>query len=1015
MGVIIKKYGLQVEREGQDPIKIHGNRNSRTQQLSDLTKTATADQRAMIEELRKQYSNYKNDLRYGMNNVAAARYQDDFNQKVVDILNGKITDPSQLYSSTNLTSVKENRSGSYSRAAIDAMGDTASREYGKDDQTAASTTGSTTAGATTGTTTTAQPAATTTVAGSYNFDPLLGVSNGYLNTMTDNEKRKRLLSGVATNLQGAIDAITAGKNVWYGSNVPNKNLSKDQLAIWKGIVDSYVNTNWDDLPTARTAASKISPIFESLGIDPSIFSNYFTFNQTSDEEALARLKNEGWDTEIPYNDAVFDTATQKYLHDNNVRLFRNKDGRMRAYSSNWNPYGNLWHINSDYGTKNDPAAKYGFGLYSDAQGNVYYGDMQPGTNFSVENPFFNGVMDRLKAEQDRNDTGYYTMSQQYNPIFQTGGSDLLAAVYDQYYGNPDAAPAVQALDVPGMVNMLDASPYFSGDMPILAMNTKNAKFTKDILGRPVFDDNTVFYYRDNEGRVKTANMKDYSALGSYNINGWRENADQLGFNKGITDLRIKGVSYNPIIEQSKHIRDLGGKDALVYKYMKWITSPQSVDAETAKLLQRLTPTDQDQRDLILYIQHLVNSGQVKIDNAHRADFQNLYKTYASLTEQPQSQKNGGVVTAKEGTMLDWNKQEISNTKTPAEKQWEEAEAYRNDIKAKAKEKGYSDPVKYQQNQVNWHNRTSQQNMQIAALVLDLLSLGASFFKGAGSAVSLATGLSSTVLNTITDIQSDGLDWGDIKNLALNVGMDFGALINGTTHIGKIAASAAKLAPLILSGFEQLQNGKVYADIYNKFVKREPLSVDEMKTLVAGVSLLAGTSRAITSGVRVGKAKRAVENNYSDSDKIVNVKSTDASGKQEVKKISVKDAEKIAQAKDYNEANSLFQAAVGDEKVNIIPDKNSRLGHGWKGFVKPENSTSNPLSEYKAIVDESNMAAKYNALGEYAKYKGNYRTPIATDADRAVGNTRMFGVLRGEYNPYKLGGKLERLQAYINSK
>ena len=308
MGGIIKKHGLEVEREGQDPIKITGNRASRTQQLSDQTKLATPEQRQMIEDLRNYFSDYKKGLQYGMSGIAAARFQDDFNQKVADILSGKIKDPSQLYSSTNLDQVTENRYGHYSKASIDAMGDTAARNYANGSKqhtttTPTSTTGAVTTGTTTGNTTTTQPA-TTTGKRNYNFKALEGLSSFSKDLYNDDDWRNKILETISGNLTKAGQALDRGDNVWWGTD---SNLSKEDIALMQGILDRQ--TNWTDLAAARQQAKALDSVFSRLGVNSPELLSYFRFGETDEEKRLKALADKGY---TPSN-MTFDTPAADYL------------------------------------------------------------------------------------------------------------------------------------------------------------------------------------------------------------------------------------------------------------------------------------------------------------------------------------------------------------------------------------------------------------------------------------------------------------------------------------------------------------------------------------------------------------------------------------------------------------------------------------------------------------------------------------------------------------------------------
>lgn len=85
--------------------------------------------------------------------------------------------------------------------------------------------------------------------------------------------------------------------------------------------------------------------------------------------------------------------------------------------------------------------------------------------------------------------------------------------------------------------------------------------------------------------------------------------------------------------------------------------------------------------------------------------------------------------------------------------------------------------------------TAADKAEIAALVADAASLGATFVPGFGNVAGAGVGAVGSLTGFGADIARDGLDWGDVSNLALNLGLDAATLLPG---IGS-GAKAAKIA------------------------------------------------------------------------------------------------------------------------------------------------------------------------------------------------------------------------------
>lgn len=82
--------------------------------------------------------------------------------------------------------------------------------------------------------------------------------------------------------------------------------------------------------------------------------------------------------------------------------------------------------------------------------------------------------------------------------------------------------------------------------------------------------------------------------------------------------------------------------------------------------------------------------------------------------------------------------------------------------------------------------------QLAALSADLTGLIAGIIPGVGNVAAGASGLASSLATGYSDIARDGLDWGDVGSLGLNLAMDAATFIPG---VGS-AAKAAKIAKAV---------------------------------------------------------------------------------------------------------------------------------------------------------------------------------------------------------------------------
>lgn len=88
--------------------------------------------------------------------------------------------------------------------------------------------------------------------------------------------------------------------------------------------------------------------------------------------------------------------------------------------------------------------------------------------------------------------------------------------------------------------------------------------------------------------------------------------------------------------------------------------------------------------------------------------------------------------------------------------------------------------------------TAADKAEIAALVADAASLGATFVPGFGNIAGAGVGAVGSLTGFGADVARDGLDWGDVGNLALNLGLDAATLLPGIGSGAKTAKIAKAL-------------------------------------------------------------------------------------------------------------------------------------------------------------------------------------------------------------------------------
>lgn len=152
-------------------------------------------------------------------------------------------------------------------------------------------------------------------------------------------------------------------------------------------------------------------------------------------------------------------------------------------------------------------------------------------------------------------------------------------------------------------------------------------------------------------------------------------------------------------------------------------------------------------------------------------------------------------------------------------------------------------------------------------VARLISIGAditSLFLDPVSGV--VVGLGSSLTNFGADWAEDGLDWGDVKNLGINIGFDllgaipvFGDAV-GTG--GKITKQLIKWAPRVMTGlaaFQGVQNFDGMMESWGKLTtKGEKMTVQDWRNIQQSIGLVTGATRAIRNKAAQNRAKQAAK-------------------------------------------------------------------------------------------------------------------------------------------------------------
>lgn len=159
-------------------------------------------------------------------------------------------------------------------------------------------------------------------------------------------------------------------------------------------------------------------------------------------------------------------------------------------------------------------------------------------------------------------------------------------------------------------------------------------------------------------------------------------------------------------------------------------------------------------------------------------------------------------------------------------------------------------------QIKSGDLTAADKWQLGALAADLGALVAAIPTG-GNPAAATLGVGSTATQFISDVKRDGLDWGDIGNAALGLGLDAISFLPGVGIAGKAAKTARiikRIKPLLTAGFSALG----LSAALNSINKEGEWTLDDYRNILMGVQGLIGGKRALDRTVGYKKTGKVAD-------------------------------------------------------------------------------------------------------------------------------------------------------------
>lgn len=825
---------------------------------------------------------------------------------------------------------------------------------------------------------------------------------------TKTQKVKYFADQLKKNLEEVINKQQEGYVV-HGLNDLTK-LEDINSAI--RMLDAAKNLDWDN------SNEETDKVFQGIGllasmlkIDPAEMGYYFDLDGAAltDPEAAERAAKLKELNLREVDTKGLDAQVLNYLSKNNWQLLADKDGVIKVYNSDYSqaqPYAYL---------QDDPnASDYNRGFFINNNGQyLYIPNIEEYADWSNQDfgPMVGSAVDALKKSRNWNNVGTYNPYHSYESISNpesTSMQDLLDQIA-QRLGSTN-------------FQFIDMSGYFRGDDPVIGIPT-NGQITKDYFGNIQFDPSMTVFKLDATGKLVPMTFQEASAEG-YNYAGYGtenmsqyqtkdllslvesdlDNLDIVNFNLGdnrwgINKLErmMNGYGKSSTAEITKTTAP-----AWANAVMSMLLNPQGkmkFDNKNLRNLEVLTEMGYDPTNPKPFIQglYLFLKEHELLDKVNQSDMRKVLKLLIP------TQSDSQVVSAQMGTVLDYNNKEYKpKTSNPIPEQLKEKENSGREVDEETGESKLSEVAA----------------TRLASLGVDLVSLVSAMLPGAGTLISAGTGLGSTIMNFGADIAEDGLDGKDFGRLLLNIGLDAVGLVGGTGKIPKIMRTIGTLFPVLWGSAGLLKNGDQFKEILQKTQRGQTLSLQDWQLLAQGVQIIVSGTRGAKNMIRsknIAKLQSIKDAGAGNEAKYV-IKGVDASGNQKDITLSKSQLEKIAAAQAKPEvkgtkkkpgtpAQTALEAANAElhkipeyKDVSLIPNTKRE---GWR--LKKVEQSDNPLYDFdfsKPDVPSISQTTYNDAVS------------------RLLGHRRGFlfnrdGIIT--LPAKKDGGKLDRLQQYINEK
>lgn len=319
--------------------------------------------------------------------------------------------------------------------------------------------------------------------------------------------------------------------------------------------------------------------------------------------------------------------------------------------------------------------------------------------------------------------------------------------------------------------------------------------------------------------------------------------------------------------------------------------------------------------------------------------------------------------------------------------------------------------------------------RMGAAAADIASMISAFMPGAGTIISGATGVGSSLATFGADWAEDGLDWGDVGNLGVNLGMDVLGLIPGGgaaskgVKIAKTLGKYASRTMAAIAGMQGLANSNNIINSINKMTTdTSNMTVDDWRNVYQGFSLVMGGTAGVTRKVKKSIAEADMKAKANGAIAIEMVDKNNPTNKKVVA-FDGEDAKAIREAQKSGDLKKLREVTVGkyeqfrDWDLATTGNVGLRSVKGDNGWQMPWGAKEGKARIFDMYGKDGKLytdGGKWNADHEIAKPIDSATELQTATVDKAVEANKKASIEELKQISERLGKKVTDKEAFIKA-